>query len=231
MTIDRDVIINLLYNLGSRREVSKYLDALTSDQCVPPIVIKAGGAIIADSLDELATAIACLAYLGVCPVVVHGAGPQITAALAQAGIRSEFLDGHRVTTPETLDIVQHVFTTVNAQLAAKIESYGVPATCFCDGVLTAAPLEPRTLGCVGTITNACTCLINAARTDGAVPVVSPLAVDVNGNALNVNSDVAARALAATLGANKAVFLTELGGLLDMDQRLIPALNIADDYER
>lgn len=230
MSVHRDMIINLLHNLGSRREVSRYLDEFGDARDVPPVLIKVGGAIVEERLVELASAVACLGHVGVRPVVVHGAGPQISRALADAGVESEFIDGHRVTTVESLSIVRSVMSGVSDILAREISAHGVPAQAIGSDVLFAQPSCNPALGRVGEVTRVEIGPVLDARADGVIPVVSPLATGESGDALNVNADVAARELAIALGAQKIVYLTSTGGLLDERGRLIPAVTLADDYD-
>jgi len=225
------MIVNLLHNLGSRREVSRYLDEFGGERDVPPVVIKVGGAIVAERLVELASAVACLGHVGVRPVVVHGAGPQISAALEAAGVMPEFINGNRVTSPQTLAVVREEFSRVSAELASEIERHGVAARPVNANVFSARRTSDISLGLVGDISGVDTRAVDAERRSGVIPVVSPLARDENGGGLNVNADVAARELAVALGAQKVVFLTATGGLLDERGKLVPAITLADEYEQ
>jgi len=231
VTVHRDMILNLLHNLGSRREVSRYIDEFGGERDAPPVVIKVGGAILQERLVELACAIACLGHVGVRPVIVHGAGPQISSALQQAGVEPEFIEGNRVTSEETLRVVRGEFARVSATLASEIQRQGIPARSISEGVFTARRTSNAALGLVGEVSETDPAPVRQARADGVVPVVSPLAIDGDGDGLNVNADVAARELAVAMGAQKVVFLTATGGLLDERERLIPAITLADDFER
>ena len=231
MSVHREMILNLLHNLGSRREVSRYIDEFGGERDAPPVVIKVGGAILAERLVELACAIACLGHVGVRPVVVHGAGPQISAAIDAAGVAPAFIDGNRVTSPETLEVVLREFARVSTELAREIQHHGIPSRAIRDGVFTARRTSDERLGLVGDVRGVEVARLRDAREAGIIPIVSPLALDENRSGLNVNADVAARELAIALRAQKVVFLTATGGLLDERGRLIPAITLADDYDR
>ena len=134
-------------------------------------------------------------------VVVHGGGPQITAALRERGIEPVFVHGRRVTTPEVMAVVADVLATLNAEVAALVGGTGVSGA----DVFTARPLDPA-LGLVGEV---------VAVDTAALPpraVVSSVARGIDGRLHNVNADTAAAALAVALGAEQAVFLTDVPGL-------------------
>jgi acetylglutamate kinase len=138
-------------------------------------------------------------------VVVHGAGPQISAEMERRGLEPRFVGGRRVTTPEVLEIVRDSFAEVNAQVCAAIGPRAVPLHGDEIGLLA----EPRPeLGCVGTAVPSAPPVIAAALAAGLVPVVTPLAA----GPLNVNADEAAAALAVGLGADRLLFLSDVPGV-------------------
>ncbi|HQY99386.1 MAG TPA: acetylglutamate kinase [Propionicimonas sp.] len=188
------------------------------------IVVKYGGNAMVD--DELkaafATDIVFLRMVGVKPVVVHGGGPQISSMLKRLGIESEFRGGLRVTTPEAMDVVRMVLMgQVNRELVGLLNAHGPLAVGLSGedaGLLTATRKgleldgEEIDLGLVGEVTEvrpeAVLDLINAGR----IPVVATVAPDEEGLVHNVNADTAAGALAAALGAERLVVLTDVAGL-------------------
>ena len=188
------------------------------------IVVKYGGNAMVD--DELkaafAEAIVFLRMVGLKPVVVHGGGPQISTMLKRLGIASEFRDGLRVTTPEAMDVVRMVLMgQVNRELVGLLNAHGPLAVGLSGedaGLLTAERKglqidgEEVDLGLVGEVTEvnpgAVLDLINAGR----IPVVATVAPDEDGQVHNVNADTAAGALAAALGAERLVVLTDVDGL-------------------
>ncbi len=139
-------------------------------------------------------------------VVVHGAGPQITAELERRGIEPMFVGGRRVTTPEVLDIVRASLAAVNAELCTAI---GEPAVgLFGDEIgLRAAPIDA--LGLVGDPEPSAPRAVTEALKQGHIPVIAPLAE----GPLNVNADEAAAALAVGLGADRILFVTDVAGVM------------------
>jgi acetylglutamate kinase len=188
------------------------------------MVIKYGGnAMIDDSLKAaFAQDIVFLRTVGVKPVVVHGGGPQISAMLKRLGIASEFRGGLRVTTPEAMDVVRMVLMgQVNRELVGLLNAHGPLAVGLSGedaGLLTAERKgiqldgEEVDLGLVGEVTEvrpeAVLDLINAGR----IPVVATVAPDEDGLVHNVNADTAAGAIAAALGAERLIVLTDVAGL-------------------
>ncbi|MEV6624652.1 acetylglutamate kinase [Amycolatopsis sp. NPDC051061] len=188
------------------------------------VVVKYGGnAMIDDSLKAaFAEDMVFLRLAGLRPVVVHGGGPQITAMLKRLGVEGEFKGGLRVTTPETMDIVRMVLTgQVSRELVGLINAHGPYAVGISgeDARLFTAERKQATvdgeqvdIGLVGEVAevnpDAVLDIVNAGR----IPVVSTVAPDVEGVVHNVNADTAAGALAAALGAEKLVVLTDVEGL-------------------
>ncbi|PXY19316.1 acetylglutamate kinase [Prauserella muralis] len=188
------------------------------------VVIKYGGNAMVD--DELKRAFAqdmvFLRIAGLRPVVVHGGGPQISAMLGKLGIEGEFKGGLRVTTPETMDVVRMVLVgQVSRELVGLVNAHGPYAVGISgeDAKLFTAERkhatvdgEPVDIGLVGEVASvnpdAVLDIVNAGR----IPVVSTVAPDVDGVVHNVNADTAAGALAAALGAEKLVVLTDVEGL-------------------
>ncbi len=177
------------------------------------IVIKYGGSAMTDTATRRAVAAGLrrLAGTGTPPVVVHGGGPFIQAALDQAGIEHGFVRGLRVTRPESMEIIERVLTVLGKHLAHEIGP-AVGLTARDAGTLTATAREPE-LGRVGRVEGVDLRAINALRAGGLVPVVACLALDAAGEPLNVNGDEAAGAVAGALGEG-VLFLTNVPGVLD-----------------
>jgi acetylglutamate kinase len=190
------------------------------------IVIKFGGNAMVD--DALKTAFAqdmvYLRHVGIRPVVVHGGGPQISAALAKRGIASEFRGGLRVTTPEAMTVVKEVLTTqVNAELVDLMNAHGELAVGLSGEtgdlfggrrIGTVVDGEEVDLGLVGEVVEVDPSPVLELLDDGMIPVISSVApdLDVEGQSLNVNADSAAASLAVALDAAKLVILTDVAGL-------------------
>ena len=176
------------------------------------VVVKYGGAAMTDATARAAFAadVGTLRAGGTRVVVVHGGGPQVTAAMARAGIEAVFAHGRRVTTPETMAVVRHVLAgEVNAEVVAAVGPYATGLSG--EDVLTAEPLDPA-LGLVGEVTAVDAAAIDALLDRGRVPCVATVATGGDGTRYNVNADTAAAAIAVALGASLAVFLTDVSGL-------------------
>ncbi|MFW6719216.1 acetylglutamate kinase [Streptomyces sp. MAR4 CNY-716] len=195
------------------------------------VVVKFGGnAMVDDGLKRaFAQDVVFLRHAGLRPVVVHGGGPQISAQLDRHGLASEFRAGLRVTTPEAMDIVRMVLAgQVQRELVGLLNEHGpfaVGLTGEDAHTITATrhrPLvdgEPVDIGRVGEVTDIDTGAIEALLADGRIPVVSSVArsadeTDATGEVFNVNADTAAAALAAALGAETLMVLTDVEGLYE-----------------
>ncbi len=190
------------------------------------MVVKFGGnAMVSAELQQaFAEDMVYLRYAGIRPVVVHGGGPQISAMLERLGIASEFRGGYRVTTPEAMDVVRMVLTgQINRDIVSSINKHG-PLAAGLSGEDAGLFLgrkrgavvdgEEVDLGLVGDVIAVNPEAVHAQLAAGRIPVVSSIAPDVEdpGQALNVNADAAAAALAVALGAAKLVILTDVAGL-------------------
>lgn len=151
-------------------------------------------------------------------VVVHGAGPQISAEMARRGLEPQFVAGRRVTTPEVLEIVRESFAAVNAEVCRAIGPRAVPL--FGDEIGLRAEPRPE-LGLVGSALPSAPPAVVGALVDALVPVVAPLAE----GPLNVNADEAAAALAVGLGAARLLFLTDVPGVFH-EGRLLERIEAA-----
>jgi len=227
----RDIIVSLLQNLGTRREIEQYLKAFTGVDAARFAVIKVGGGLLIDQFELLVSSLAFLRHVGLRPVVVHGAGPQLTEELEREGVSCEWIGGNRVTTPQVLTAARRVFQRECARLADALESREVRARPLCSGVFEASRVQNSSLGLVGEVRSVDLTLVRQAIEAGQIPIISPLGETRGGQVLNINADAAARALTLALKPRKIVFLTPTGGLLDANGRVIPAVNLAEDYER
>ncbi|MDQ1666040.1 MAG: acetylglutamate kinase [Actinomycetota bacterium] len=191
------------------------------------VVVKYGGNAMTDEPLQRAFAedIVFLRYAGLRPVVVHGGGPQITAHLERLGIKSVFEAGHRVTPPETMDVVRMVLVgQVQREIVGLINDHGPLAIGLSgeDGNLfTAEPHhltvdgEEIDLGMVGDVSHVEPGIVQGLVDDGRIPVVSSVARGARedgGHMYNLNADTAAAALAVSLKAEKLIVLTDVEGL-------------------
>ncbi|GAA1700934.1 acetylglutamate kinase [Microcella alkalica] len=190
------------------------------------VVVKFGGnAMVSDELQRaFAEDMVYLRTVGLRPVVVHGGGPQISAMLERFGIESEFRGGYRVTSPEAMDVVRMVLTgQISRSLVSLINQHGPLAAAVSgeDAGLfrgqrrgTVVDGVEVDLGLVGDVVGVDPAAVLQLIDAGRIPVVSSIAPDIDapGQSLNVNADSAAAALAAALGAQKLVILTDVAGL-------------------
>ncbi len=189
-------------------------------------VIKLGGSVVEhpDSLRHLLLDIVFMSTLGMRIVVVHGGGKAISRAMDAAGIVPRFVQGRRYTDQATLDIVEKVLATeLNHELVAKLEEYGGRAmslnflstnVLFGEKLVLEGPDgRPVDLGNVGEVTRVDRLTIDNLTYAGQVPVIPSMALTADGEKLNVNADTAATAVAAAIGAEKLVVLSDIPGVL------------------
>ena len=180
-------------------------------------VLKFGGNAMVDEQLQQAFAedVAFLNLVGIKAVVVHGGGPQITSRLADLGLKSEFVDGLRVTSSEAISVIRDVLMNeISTPLANMIASSGAKAAVFngeTEGLFKAS-ITRADLGLVGEVVEVNASVITKSLEANLIPVISTVAPDANGQLINVNADLAASSLAAALGAEKLVVLTDVPGL-------------------
>lgn len=231
---DRDTITRLLYSIGTKREVERYLRIFSSssDSNHPAkfAVIKIGGAVL-DQLDELALSLSFLYRVGLYPVVLHGAGPQLNSIIEAEGVIPDYIDGIRVTDAKTLQIARRVFLEENLRLVGALEKLGTRARPITSGVFTAEFLDKDKYGLVGKITRIDKRPLEAAIRAGALPILTSLAESDSGQILNVNADIAAGELSKELEPLKIVFLNEKGGLFHgVTGEKLDVINLDEEYE-
>jgi acetylglutamate kinase len=197
------------------------------------LLAKIGGALLdqEESRRRLAGELAAVVRAGgVELVVVHGGGKQMSRFLAERGVESRFVNGLRVTTPETLDAVLKVLAgSVNQELVAAFVAAGARAVGLSgiDASLTEAEVMDPALGAVGRVVRANPELLETLTGRGYVPVVACVAGDRAGRIYNVNADQMASACGAAFRADRLLFLTDVDGVFDADKKTIPALSAAD----
>ena len=204
-------------------------------------VIKYGGHAMGD--DDLAARFArdvvLIKQVGINPVVVHGGGPQIGDMLERLAIKSQFVDGLRVTDRATVEIVEMVLSgSINKQVVTEINRAGGTAIGLSgkDGRLIEARRLRRSkrdpdsniervldLGFVGEPSQVNPRLLRTLAESHVIPVIAPIGVGGDGETYNINADTAAGAVAATLGAAKLIMLTDVAGVLDRDGELMSEL--------
>lgn len=195
-------------------------------------VIKFGGEVMVDEkvLDAVAEDLLLLRYVNIRPVVVHGGGGEISAAMDKFGKKPKFVKGLRVTDEETMDIVQMVLAgKLNNDIVASVNKHGGHAVGISgkSAKLFSAEKVPSEedvdLGFVGEITEVNADLVRTLVDKGYIPVISPIGIAADGSSLNINADVAASKLAVELKATKLILLTGVDGVLDKEGKLIKNL--------
>lgn len=225
----RQTIVRLLSNMESGKEIRQYLQRFARLDAKRFAVVKVGGAVLRDDLDALTSSLAFLQQVGLTPIVVHGAGPQLDEALSAAGIPKRTIDGLRVTTPDALAIARRVTQAENLKLVEALQRSDVRATSILSGVFDAAFLNRRKFGMVGRVQQVELAAVEASINAGSIPVIASLGETRQGQILNINADFAVNALVRALQPYKIVFLTEAGGLLDGSGRVIDSINLSTDY--
>ncbi|SEI41928.1 acetylglutamate kinase [Frateuria terrea] len=232
MTIDsktRQTIVRLLSAMGSAKEIQQYLKRFSQVDAKRFAVVKVGGAVLRDDLPALASSLTFLQQVGLTPIVLHGAGPQLDQELAAAGIAKQTIGGLRVTTPQALGIVRRVFQQQNLRLVDALHAMDTRAVSVAAGVFTSEYLDRDALGMVGKVTGIELAPIEAALRANAIPVIASLGETAEGQLLNINADVAANELVRVLQPYKIVFLTGTGGLLDAQGQVIDSINLSTEY--
>ena len=226
----RKTVRQVLSQLGASREARYYLGQFSGTDSMHFAVVKVGGAVIEQQLEPLASALAFLRNLGLMPIILHGAGPQLDSALAAASIPTVKRNGLRVTTPEAMSVVRPVIYRANRQIVNALEEQGVRAQGIQHGVFECDFLDQESLGLVGNIRSVDLEAIRDAVKAGSLPVVASLGESSAGQVMNINADVAARELIWAVEPHKIIFLTTTGGLLDASGRVISAISLRNDFE-
>lgn len=201
------------------------------------VVIKYGGnAMTSEELkNAVMSDIVLLSLVGIKTVLVHGGGPEISEMLKKVGIASRFVNGLRYTDAETAEIVRMVLAgKINKSLVSLLEQHGGQAIGLCGsdgGMIQVQKLEAEEdLGFVGEITGVNVQPITDALDKGYIPVIATVATDKSGQVYNINADTAAAQIAAALGAENLILMTDIRGLLrdkDDESTLIPEVQVSE----
>jgi len=203
------------------------------------IVVKYGGAAMKDSSlkDKVVRDIVLLACVGMRPVVVHGGGPEINIWLEKLGIEPQFKDGLRVTDAATMEVVEMVLVgKVNKEIVSLINQAGGKAVGLCGkdaNLIQARPDGREGIGFVGEVSGVKIQILESLVNSGYIPVVSSVAADENGQSYNINADTVAGEIAAGLGAEKLILMTDTAGILEdyhKPESLIAKLDIQEARE-
>lgn len=196
------------------------------------VVIKYGGnAMINEDLkNSVMEDITLLKFIGLNPIVVHGGGPDISKALDERSIKSEFINGLRVTDDITIQTAQQVLIgKTNKEIVALLNTKGGRAVGIsgidgsfieCKKQMTEVDGKKVDIGYVGDIVHIKNCLINLLSSDQYIPVIAPIGTDEDGNSYNINADTVAAAVASAVQAEKLILLTDVEGVKDNDNKVI-----------
>ena len=196
------------------------------------IVVKYGGnAMINDELkNSVMEDITLLKYIGLKPIVVHGGGPDISKALNDRGVKSQFVNGLRVTDKITMETAQQVLIgKTNKEIVSLISNKGGRAVGIsgidgsfieCKKQYTEVDGEKVDIGYVGDIVHIKKCLIELLASDQYIPVIAPIGTDSEGNSYNINADTVAAAVASAMQAEKLILLTDVEGVKDKNDEVI-----------
>jgi acetylglutamate kinase len=235
MSLSRESALNIANVLT---EALPYIQRFTGRT----VVVKFGGNAMVDPdlHDSFARDIVLMKLVGLNPVVVHGGGPQIGALLEKLSIKTEFVDGMRVTDTETMDVVEMVLGgSVNKEIVSSINRNGGKAIGVTgkDGQLIRArkmqvsrfspelgASEIIDIGHVGEVDQIDTEVLQVILGSNFIPVIAPIGADAQGSSYNINADLVAGKIAQVMGAEKLMLLTNVAGLLDKDGEILTGLS-------
>ena len=214
----------------SINEVRKYLEKYNDEY----IVIKCGGSVLVDQnlFEIFIKDITTLSKLGFIPVIVHGGGKRISNKLNELGIKSEFIKGLRITGKDTIKIVEQVLIKFDHEIveALKKQSCNSESINSKDNSIISVIKENEELGFVGTPTKIDKTIIDKIVNGKKVPVIAPLGLDESNQTYNINADTAAGSIAKKIGARRLIIMSDVEGVLDNNQKLIPEINSASIIE-
>ena len=205
-------------------EVKRYLEKYNDEY----IVIKCGGSVLVDQnlFDIFIKDIAVLNKLGFNPIIVHGGGKRINSKLLELNIKSNFINGLRVTDKDTINIVENVLIEFNKEIVDALKNQSCETRRITSkeyNIITVKP-ESDKLGFVGTPTNIKINVLKEIIKVNEVPVVAPLGLDKNNQTFNINADTVAGSIAKKLKARRLMIISDVEGVLDNEKKLIPEIN-------
>ena len=205
-------------------EVKRYLEKYNYEY----IIIKCGGSVLVDQnlFDIFIKDIAVLNKLGFNPIIVHGGGKRINSKLLELNIKSNFINGLRVTDKNTINIVENVLIEFNKEIVDALKNQSCETRRITSkeyNIITVKP-ESDELGFVGTPTNIRTNVLEEIIKVNEVPVVAPLGLDKNNQTFNINADTVAGSIAKALKARRLMIISDVEGVLDNEKKLIPEIN-------
>ena len=205
-------------------EVKKYLEKYNDEY----IVIKCGGSVLVNNklFDIFIKDISVLNKLGFIPIIIHGGGKRISDKLNKLGIKSNFINGLRVTKKETIEVVEKVLIEFNYEIieALKEQQCSSQTINSKENNIMTVVQENTELGFVGTPTEINKSIIDKIVDEKKVPVIAPLGLDENNQAYNINADTAAGFIAKKIEARRLIIMSDVEGVLDSNKKLIPEIN-------
>ena len=208
----------------SFEEVKNYLEKYNDEY----IVIKCGGSVLVDQnlFDNFINDISILNKLGFIPIIVHGGGKRISIKLNEAEIKSNFINGLRVTDKKSINIVEEVLNNFNKEITDALKNND----CDSQGItnkqnnILFVQQENKELGFVGAPKEINQSIIEQIVKEKKVPVIAPLGLDKDNQVFNINADTAAGAIAKKLNARRLIIMSDVEGVLDDNKRLISEIN-------
>jgi len=205
-------------------EVKKYLEKYNDEF----IVIKCGGSVLIDAnlFKIFIKDIVVLNKLGFNPIIVHGGGKRINNKLGELNIKSDFINGLRVTNKNTIDIIEDILIEFNKEIVNALEDQSCETRRITSKECNVIAVKPESnkLGFVGTPTHIKTNVLKEIIKVNEVPVIAPLGLDENNQTFNINADTVAGAIAKELKARRLMIISDVEGVLDSEKKLIPEIN-------
>ena len=224
-SLKEEELINILPKDGPTvEEVKKYLEKYNDEF----IIIKCGGSVLVDSklFKIFIEDVVVLNKLGFNPIIVHGGGKRINSKLSEVNIKSNFINGLRVTDKDTINIVEDVLIEFNKEIVEALNELACKAkriTSKENSIITVVQ-ENKDLGFVGTPTEINKEFLTETIKLNEVPVVAPLGLDKDNQTFNINADTAAGSIAIELKARRLMIISDVEGVLDSEKKLIPEIN-------
>jgi len=223
--ITEEEIKKILPSKGpSFKEVKNYLDKYNDEY----IVIKCGGSVLVDQnlFNNFINDISILNKLGFIPVIIHGGGKRISRKLSEAGIKSDFINGLRVTDEKSISVVEEVLNEFNKEITEALKKND----CDSQGItnkqnnILLVEQENQDLGFVGSPKEIVQSIIEQIVNEKKVPVIAPLGLNKDNQVFNINADTAAGAIAKKLNARRLIIMSDVEGVLDNNKKLISEIN-------
>ena len=224
-SLKQEELTNILPKDGPTvEEVKKYLEKYNDEF----IIIKCGGSVLVDPklFKIFIEDVVVLNKLGFNPIIVHGGGKRINSKLSEVNIKSNFINGLRVTDKDTINIVEDVLIEFNKEIVKALNKLACKAkriTSRENNIITVEQ-EDKDLGFVGTPTEINKEFLIETIKENEVPVVAPLGSDKDNQTFNINADTAAGSIAIELKARRLMIISDVEGVLDSEKKLIPEIN-------